>query len=57
VKTGILQIQSAQHRLVPDLSFSKKKLLPELADLIEVQPDVRDFSGLREKVQVKTAGG
>ena len=57
VKTEILQIQSAPRALFPDVSFSKKKLLSELADLIEVQMDVRDFSGLAEKVQVKTAGG
>jgi colanic acid biosynthesis glycosyl transferase WcaI len=43
------------HQRQPVASFSKQKLLPQLINLIEVQQDVQDFSGLKTRDLVNPA--
>jgi colanic acid biosynthesis glycosyl transferase WcaI len=54
VTTAILEATQL-HQRQPVASFSKQKLLPQLINLIEVQQDVQDFSGLKPRDLVNPA--
>jgi colanic acid biosynthesis glycosyl transferase WcaI len=54
VITAILEATQL-HQRQPVASFSKQELLPQLINLIEVQQDVQDFSGLKTRDLVNPA--